>query len=138
MARQRKRPHGRPTPPKHGPLDKPTRSYVVMRYEVRTPPGMSPEWMSRESPPIPDEAYAFQLYEGALAELVNADEKYPMGAPLRDPYLVRCEVYETPLTKRLEDARRLVEHQADENERVRAELEAHLAAGGTVEIGTET
>lgn len=136
MARQRKQ-RRRPPPPKHGPLNQPTRTHVVMRYEVRRPPGMDgPEWIPRETPPM-DEGYAYQLYEGALAEMTGDQTQFPMGPPIRDPYLVRIEMFETQLTKRLEDARRWTEAQATTNESIRAELEQHLAAGGTVELTPE-
>ena len=136
MSRQRKQRRGRPQqqPTKRDPLNPPTKTFIVMRYEVRTPPGMTPEWVARETGEM-DEGYARQLLEGTLNELENAGDDFVSGPPIRDPYLVRVTTYEEQLTPRLEDARRHVEANRAKNELIRAELERHLAAGGAVEIG---
>jgi len=133
---QRRRPAQRAAAaPKRDPLNPPTKTFVVMRYEVRTPPGMQPEWIERQTGEM-DETYARTMLETTLAELAASDENYPLGAPIRDPYLVRVTTYEEQLTPRLEDARRRNEATKAETDRLRAALlREHLAAGGTVEIG---
>ncbi|HEY2066337.1 MAG TPA: hypothetical protein VGG84_10300 [Gemmatimonadaceae bacterium] len=115
-------------------LNPPARSFVVMRYEVRTPPGMQPEWIARETGEMP-ENQARQLIEQTLRELEAAGDGFVTGPPIRDPYLVRIEVFETQLTPRAEDTRRAATSAAVVTAAARAELERHLAAGGTVEIG---
>jgi hypothetical protein len=133
--KQRRRPtQAAPAALKHDPLNPPTKTFVVMRYEVRTPPGMQPEWIERETGEM-DEGYARVMLENTLAELAASDENYPLGAPIRDPYLVRVTTYEEQLTPRLEDARRRNEARQAEHDRLRAALAAHLDRGGAVELG---
>lgn len=94
MSKQRKPNHRRTPTPKRGPLNQPAKTFVVMRYEVRPPDGMSGGWTLRESPPM-DEGQAWMLFDATEAEIAAMP-----NAPIRDPYLVRVEVFETRITER--------------------------------------
>lgn len=76
---------------KRSPLDRPDHSMVILRYEGRR--NEHEPWIPQQSQPAMPESEVWTLYQQIVESIAEKGELY-----VRNPHVVRVDLYETRLT----------------------------------------